>query len=135
MRFILSGVYIPLSNMIKVHSIACVAAAILMVLHALFTPFYEMGYARITSPILFLAMSFIFLSMLRKKQWAWRWTIMFSAVHPIIQLAFFPTVEFFGAYTSLATILAALEIAVCVIVFASMWLKTVKAQYFPVVQV
>jgi hypothetical protein len=91
--------------------LASLAIASAFVAHAVFTQWYESGWARITSPAIFILMAYVFIALALRKRWAWKHAMFASMATMVINLAFFPSSQFFGSYTFIAKCFAAIEIS------------------------
>jgi hypothetical protein len=86
---------------------------------AMLAPLYETGSARLTSPILMLAFVGIVTLFMRRAQWAWRFIPGVCFAEIVINVAFFPTIKFHGAYTQMAqALVSAIVVACCVILWS-----------------
>jgi hypothetical protein len=90
---------------------ASLALASSFMAHAVFTQWYETGLARITSPILFVVFSYVFIALALRNQWAWKVTMFAAMATTVINIAFFPSPQFFGSYTVIAKCFAVIEIS------------------------
>ncbi len=101
----------------KTLTVAVVTTIALLVAHALFAPVYETGFAQISSPVLFLCFAVPFLGLLLRRQWAWRFASTITGIYPVLHVVFFPTPEFYGAYTLHAQVLVSFGIAISAVTF------------------
>lgn len=92
-------------------------AAASFVVHAGFTPFYEVGMTRFFSPLFFFLYATVFLTFALQNNWARKWVLLTALIFPIINVVFPPTPEFFGAYTLFARVLVSVESVVCICIF------------------
>ena len=90
---------------------ASLALASAFIAHAVFTQWYETGWARISSPVLFVLFAYVFIALAFRKLWAWKIAIFAAMATTVINVAFFPSPQFFGPYTGIAKCFAAIEIA------------------------
>lgn len=101
--------------------ISLASVVFVMCVHALFTPFYETGVPKITSPLLFVCFAIPFVGVLLRRSWGWQPALITSAVYPLIHVLFFPTVGFYGTHLLFAKVLVALGIGACLINLVLMW--------------
>jgi hypothetical protein len=94
----------------RIVKVASIALASAFVAHAVFTQWYETGWARVTSPVLFILFAYVFIVLALRNQWAWKIAMFASMATTIINLAFFPSPKFFGSYTDIAKYFAVIEI-------------------------
>lgn len=110
--------------------IAAVTSIIaLFIAHAAFAPVYETGFARISSPVLYIAFAAPFFGVLLRRSWAWRTAMMITWMYPVIHIIFFPVPEFYGTYTLHARVLVALEIGTCVLMIILMRQPVIRARF------
>jgi hypothetical protein len=108
-----------------VRSLAGFAAASFVV-HAAFTPFYEVGMTRFFSPLFFLQYALLFFAFALQKTWARKWVVYITLALPVMSVIFPPTPEFFGSNTRFARGLVSVESALCVAIFVLIQYPRVK---------
>lgn len=96
----------------KTVRIAAACIAVSFAAHAAFTKWYETGWARISSPILFLVFAYVFLSLAKRKPWTLKPAICAAMATTVLHLAFFPTPKYFGEVTWLAKCFAVVDISI-----------------------
>lgn len=82
----------------------------LLMTHAAFTQWYEVGYMRIIAPILVMCFAFCLVAFLLRKSWSWRVAAWMVVVEILINLVFWPERKYFGDYLSFAQALIGTEI-------------------------
>lgn len=86
---------------------------------AALAPFYETGVWRVIAPMLALSFAFVAVQFMRRRQWSWL-TMKWVAVAGVtINLAFFPTIEFYGEYVVPASAIAVAEVLACAVILWS----------------
>ena len=108
------------SPMPKVFLSACVVAIFAFLAQAVLAPFYEVGVFVYISPVLLCIVSYMFLAVILRKPWGWKWVFQASWAMPAINLLFPPAPEFFGELITIARLLIGLEVLACLVVFVSM---------------
>lgn len=110
--------------------ISFIAAAFFFFLHAILAPFYETGFSIYLSPFLFIALSFSYISFIRRKKWSWAIAIHTSCWVVIINIIFPPMPENFGELTSLARLIVSIEVVSCFFIFLGMLNKKTKLWFY-----
>jgi hypothetical protein len=86
---------------------------------AALAPLYETGVARFTSPILMLLFIAISTFFMRRTAWTWKPMQAIAFTEIALNVLFFPSPKFHGAYTGMAQLLiAAIMASSCVILWS-----------------
>lgn len=109
--------------------IACTTASITFTTQAALAPSYEKGLRIYFAPLLFIGAVAYLVAFMRRKQWTWRSVYWGSLWAVAINALFFPTVEFYGGFTTAARVIAVVQILACVVIFFSMQSATTKAWF------
>lgn len=82
----------------------------LLMTHAAFTQWYEVGHMRIIAPILAMSFAFCLVAFLLRKSWSWRVVAWIVVIEIFINLVFWPERKYFGDYLSFAQVLIGAEV-------------------------
>lgn len=97
---------------------------------AVLAPLYESGVPQFTSPILMLLFIGVAVFFMRRVQWTWKFMQWIALTEIAINALFFPTPEFYGAYTGPARLLVtAILVASCVILWSLVRRPEAKAWF------
>ena len=97
-----------------------VLAIAAFLVHAVFTQFYETGFALILSPIIALGVVAVLVAFLRRRPWSWRWVLWLCVLFIVLNLAFLPQQEHFGDLLTLARVLVGVEVGAFALILAYM---------------
>lgn len=87
---------------------------------AAIAPLYEQGAWRFVTPVLGLAFVAVAVLFMRRSQWTWDYMKWMAVVGVGMNSIFFPTQEFYGAYTKVAQCFSAVEIAASAVILWSL---------------
>lgn len=112
--------------------ISCTVLIIGFLGRAAIAPFYEDGIGQYLSPALGVGLVSLVVLFMRRKQWAWRFVFWIALSSAIINAAFFPTRELYGALIPYAAVSSILEIAGSAALLFSMTLSPATKAWFRV---
>ncbi|WP_369935356.1 hypothetical protein [Xanthomonas tesorieronis] len=112
--------------------ISCAVLIIGLLGRTVIAPFYEDRIGQYLSPALGVGLVSLVVLFMRRKQWTWRYAFWIAFSSAIINVAFFPTREFYGALTPYAAVFSAIEIAGGSALFLSMTLSPATKAWFRV---
>lgn len=110
--------------------IACIVLIIGILGRAAIAPLYEHGIGQYLSPAIGIGLVTLVVLFMRRKQWTWRCVFWIALSFPVINAAFFPTQEFYGALTPYAAAFSAIEIAGGAVILFSMLRSSATKVWF-----